>query len=109
MATQTRLFVGIRGYVLAIDRATGKDLWATSLKGAEFVNVVLDRGELYAASKGRVYRLDPTSGDVIWENGLTGMGWGLVAIAGSEENNLSAVREKQRQDEAAASSTAANG
>ena len=39
--TQGNLFTGIRGYVLAIDRASGKDVWATSLKGADFVNVVM--------------------------------------------------------------------
>ena len=40
MASQENLFIGIRGCVLAIDRTTGKEVWTTSLKGADFVNVV---------------------------------------------------------------------
>jgi outer membrane protein assembly factor BamB len=68
------LFIGIRGYVLAIDRTTGKDVWATSLKGAAFVNVVLEDGQLFAASRGQLYRLDPATGEILWENSLTGMG-----------------------------------
>jgi outer membrane protein assembly factor BamB len=107
MAAQANLFIGIRGYVLAIDRATGEDVWSTSLKGAEFVNVVLDGEQLFASSKGRLYRLDPTTGRILWENGLTGMGWGLVSIAQAGSGNLTAMEEKRRQDQAAAAGTAA--
>jgi outer membrane protein assembly factor BamB len=106
MAKPDNLFIGIRGYVLAIDRATGKDMWSTSLKGADFVNVVLDNGQLFAASKGRLYRLDPATGEILWENGLTGMGWGLVSIAQSGDGNWSLIQEKRRREqEAAAAST----
>jgi outer membrane protein assembly factor BamB len=108
VAPSENLFIGIRGYVLAIDRTTGKELWTTSLKGAEFVNVVLDGDQLFAASKGRLYRLDPGTGGILWENGLTGMGWGLVSIAQTGNGNLMAMEEKRRQDqEAAAASTTA--
>ena len=92
---------------MAIDRATGKDVWETSLKGAEFVNVLLDGDQLYAASKGRLYRLDPSTGKILWENGLAGKGWGLVSIASAENGNLLAMEEKRRQDEAAAAGSAA--
>ena len=103
------LFIGIRGYVMAVDRATGQDIWSTSLKGADFVNVVLDGDGLYAASKGRLYRLDPATGRILWENELTGRGWGMVSIAQSADGNRGLMAEKRRQDEAnaAASTTAA--
>jgi outer membrane protein assembly factor BamB len=65
MTSQGYLFIGIRGYVMAIDRATGQEGWSTSLKGADFVNVVLDGGQLFAASKGRLYRLDPATGESV--------------------------------------------
>ena len=104
MASQNYLFIGIKGYVLAIDRTTGKEIWTASLKGADFVNVVLDGDQLYAGSRGVLYRLDPATGEILWENGLTGMGWGVVSIAQSADSNRSAIEEKRRQDEAAASS-----
>lgn len=107
MASPGNLFIGIRGTVLAIDRATGAEVWVSSLKGGEFVNVVLDGDQLFAASKGRLYRLDPATGQILWENGLTGMGWGLVTIAQVGNSNLLAIEEKRRQDEAAATSTTA--
>jgi len=90
------LYIGIRGTVLAIDRATGQEVWTSSLKGAEFVNVVLDGGQLFAASKGRLYCLDPATGRILWENGLTGMGWGLVSIAQSADGNRGEAEDERR-------------
>jgi outer membrane protein assembly factor BamB len=105
VASQSYLFIGIKGSVLAVDRATGEEIWKATLKGGDFVNVVLDGGQLFAGSKGRLYRLDPSTGQILWENGLAGMGWGLVSIAQAANGNLMAMEEKRRQDEAAAIST----
>jgi outer membrane protein assembly factor BamB len=103
----THLFIGIKGTVLAIDRATGRTVWETPLQGGDFVNVVLDGGELYAATRGELYRLDPATGEVLWNNGLKGKGWGLIAIAQAAGGNWSAIEEKRRLDAAAAASAAA--
>jgi outer membrane protein assembly factor BamB len=97
------LFIGIKGTVLAIDRATGEKVWERPLKGGDFVNVVLDSGDLYAATKGELYCLDPATGSIRWNNELTGMGWGLVSIAQAVDGNLSVMEEKHRRDQAAAS------
>ena len=100
MAARTSaVFVGVKGTVLAIDRASGATIWSTELKGSDFVDVMLVDGELYAASKGRLYRVDPSSGTVLWTNDLPGLGWGIVSIAGS---HASGAAEKVRRDHAAA-------
>jgi|SRR5215471_11446158 len=107
MATRTSaVFVGTKGTVLAIDRASGKTLWSTELKGSDFVDVMIVEGDLFAASKGRLYRLDPASGDVLWCNDLPGLGWNIVSIAGSHAGGAA---EKIRRDQAAnaAAATAA--
>jgi outer membrane protein assembly factor BamB len=109
VASQSYLFIGIKGSVLALDRTTGKEIWTASLKGGDFVNVVLDGGQLFAGSKGRLYRLDPATGEILWENGLAGMGWGLVSIAQAGNGNVMGMEEKRRQDEAATASTATSG
>ena len=51
MARSNVIFVGIKGAVAAIDRDTGETMWTTSLKGSEFVNVSLEGGDLFAASR----------------------------------------------------------
>jgi hypothetical protein len=44
-ATMAKLFIGINGTVLAIERATEKTVWETPLQAGDFVNV-LDGSEL---------------------------------------------------------------
>jgi outer membrane protein assembly factor BamB len=105
MARTNVVFVGIKGSVVAIDRDTGETLWSTGLKGSEFVNVSLDSGDLFAACRGRLYRLDPSTGDIKWCNELPGLGYGLVTIAGSSQSAVSAA-EKQRRDAQAAAAAA---
>ena len=112
MASSKFIYLGIKGSVVAMNSANGQQLWATSLKGSEFVNVVLDGNNLYAATRGEIFCLDPNTGIIRWHNPLKGYGWGLVSIAGEGiSQNLSALAaEKQRreQQQAAASSSAAS-
>jgi len=100
------VFIGIKGTVLALDRATGQEVWRTPLKGGDFVNVALDEGELYAATKGELFRLDPATGAVLWQNGLRGLGRDLLTIASSGAGGAAVIREKRRRDEAAAAAGA---
>jgi hypothetical protein len=100
---QNMIFIGIYGYALALDRATGEEVWRTSLKGSDFVTVALAGRDLLAASRGRLYCLEAASGIVRWQNDLKGLGWGLVAIAGTD---VSAIAEFERRREADASAAA---
>ena len=69
------------------------------------VNVMLDQGELYAATKGEVFRLDPSTGRIRWKNRLPGMGFGLITVANAMNQQTIAIREKRRQDESNAAAT----
>jgi len=105
MARTNVIFVGIKGRALGIDRDTGEILWTTDLKGSDFVNVALDGGDLFAASKGRLYRLDPATGEIQRWNEFSGLRYGLGAIAGASPG-AAAAAEKQRRDAAAAAAAA---
>lgn len=108
MARQNVIFIGIKGTVAALDRATGEAVWMTELKGADFVNLVIDDDNLYATTKGEIYCLDPTSGNLRWHNRLSGMGWGLVTIATANGGQVISMAEKRRRDQAAAAGGAAS-
>jgi outer membrane protein assembly factor BamB len=101
------IFVGIKGSVIGIERSTGATKWTTNLVGSDFVNVTTMDGDLFASSRGRLYRLDPASGDITWCNELPGMGWGLMTIASASQTAPSAEK-KRRDDAAAAAGTAAS-
>lgn len=104
MAALNFVFLGINGSVIALDEKTGDQVWATKLKGSDFVNLVLNENKLYATAKGEIFCLDPGIGKILWQNPLKGMGHGLVCIAapGSQPNLTAAIKKKKNQDEAAA-------
>lgn len=95
------VFLGIQGYVVALDRATGQELWETPLKGSDFVNVMLDGDRVLAATRGEIFCLDPAAGRVLWNNKLPGKGVGLVTIATASgaSNPMPPFREKKKRDE----------
>jgi outer membrane protein assembly factor BamB len=111
MKTSDLVFIGIKGSVVALNRATGGQEWATSLKSADFVNVGLQDGAVLAACHGEIYCLDPFTGEMRWHNPLRGLGWGLATIA-TEHNsgigNAPALAEKRRRDEQASASASAS-
>jgi outer membrane protein assembly factor BamB len=107
------LYVGIKYSVVAIETASGTEVWRTPLKGGSFVNVIKSGNRLYAANEGELFCLDPLSGGVLWHNPLKGLGRGVVTLvgpesAGADEQQILAVaeelrrREQQRQAAAAA-------
>ncbi|MGO8674915.1 MAG: PQQ-binding-like beta-propeller repeat protein [Limisphaerales bacterium] len=110
MKTSDLVFIGIRGSVVALNRGTGQQVWATHLKGSDFVNVVVDNGTILASCYGEVFCLDPLTGNGLWHNRLKGFGWGLATIAtedSSRSGNAPVTAEKCRRDEQAAASTTA--
>jgi outer membrane protein assembly factor BamB len=105
------VFIGIKGSVLALNRTTGEQVWATHLKGSDFVNVVLDNGQILATCQGEVFCLEPLTGEGVWQNPLKGFGTGLATIAteDSVRHTLTSVlAEKRRRDQEAAAAAAAS-
>ncbi|MCX6904755.1 MAG: PQQ-binding-like beta-propeller repeat protein [Verrucomicrobia bacterium] len=111
MPSSKTIYLGIKGSVIALDTATGQQLWATHLKGSDFVNVVLDGDKLYAATYGEIFCLDPATGEGKWHNNLTGFGRGLITMAAetiTPSSLVSLMAEKRRRDAEAAAAQSAN-
>jgi outer membrane protein assembly factor BamB len=109
MKTSDLVFIGIKGSVVALDRATGQQVWATHLKGSDFVNVVLQDGAILASCCGEIFCLDPLTGDALWHNPLKGFGTGLATIATEHDTrsgNAPVLAEKHRRDAAASAAAA---
>jgi outer membrane protein assembly factor BamB len=102
MSRQNVIFIGIKGTVVALDRATGEAVWMTELKGWDFVNLVIDGDNLYATTKGEIFCLDPRTGELRWHNRLRGLGHGLVTIATANGGQTVSMAEKRRRDQTAA-------
>jgi len=108
MSLGITVYVGIRGAVVALDRATGTIVWSTSLKGADFVTVAIGPNEVYAATRGELFCLEPATGQIIWHNPLKGHGTGLVTVAaaGLQTDQVAPSMRRRREQAAAAASAA---
>jgi outer membrane protein assembly factor BamB len=109
MKTSDLVFIGIKGSVVALNRATGEQVWATHLKGSDFVNVVVQDGTVLASCYGEIFCVDPLTGDALWHNPLKGFGTGLATIATERDpgnGNPLVLAEKHRRDAAASAAAA---
>jgi outer membrane protein assembly factor BamB len=109
MTTAQFVYVGIKGSVVALNRATGQQVWVTRLKGSDFVNVLVQNGVVLASCSGEIFSLDALTGIQMWTNPLRGFGLGLATLAVEAmpgDANPPALAEKRRRDQAAAASAA---
>ncbi len=111
MKTSDLLFIGIKGSVIALNRANGEQVWATNLKGSNFVNVSVEDGRVLAICSGEVFCLDPLTGGALWHNPLKGFGRGLATLATVDNPGTAAatvVAEQYFRNAAAATAAASN-
>lgn len=97
------LYVGLGGHVVAIDRATGAEIWRCKLRSSSFVTISVEADAIYAGANGELYCVDPATGSIRWHNRLKGLGTSVVAFGGSESSTVAAaVRAAQAAAAAAA-------
>ena len=77
------LFVATHGYVVALDRRDGTEVWRTNLRGTGWgpVTLLVDEGIVFAATKGQVFALHPATGEVFWRKKLAGLGYSWASLA----------------------------
>jgi len=105
------LFVGIYNSVVALDADDGTEVWRAKLGGMSFVNVYWDGVQLFASTKGEVFRLHPGEGQVLWHNKLKGLGTGMTTLATNRAPSASTGQQaaaRVAMDQQAAAGAAAS-
>lgn len=76
------VFVGFNSRVIAMDRISGEVVWTwKSPKGSsQHVAVMLDDDQLIVSISGYMYALDAETGEALWFNELSGMGYGIPSL-----------------------------
>jgi outer membrane protein assembly factor BamB len=93
------IFVGLNGWVCALDRDTGEQVWCCSELKSGYTTLLLDGDRLIASTNGYVYCLDPQNGKVVWSNPLRGFGTGVAHLVSSRgQNSQVLLSEKARID-----------
>jgi outer membrane protein assembly factor BamB len=101
------VFVGLKGYALALDRETGEIVWSNDQMKSGYVTILLDGDRLIVSTNGYMYCLDPLTGTILWHNPLTGYGTAptsLVSVRGQSSQAVIAQAAAQIADRQAASS-----
>lgn len=84
-----RLFLGVKGLVVCVDKNTGDNIWSTKLKPTSGItNVFIDDELVFAHAGGHLFCLDINTGSIKWENPLKGMGYGPCIFA-TENQSMS--------------------
>ena len=69
------LIVALDGRVVAVDVETGEEEWRSDLPGAGLgpVSLGVTKRSVYASAGSRLFRLDYTTGETLWEVRLAGL------------------------------------
>jgi outer membrane protein assembly factor BamB len=111
------IYVGLKAHVAAVDKTTGATSWKTKLKGgltsgAPFVTLLVEDGKVYAHTYGELACLNAETGEVLWRNELSGLGYDIASLAvdGKSSPPLSVLAaQRQAQSRNSAATTGANG
>ncbi len=115
MPTPPVLFIGTNRHVVAVNSATGQDLWRTRLPkvgwGSGPVSLLVTPEVLFAGCGGYLFALDRESGEILWRNNLSGLGHDYVIMttdgldsqqARAQQMLLDAIADAQAKQAAAA-------
>ncbi len=93
-----KIFLGIKGHVVCLDKSTGKEIWRTKLKSdwGKITNVYCDSEQVYVYVHGHVYCLDPKNGSIKWENELKGLGHAFCIIASDSQTSTQIATGSQQ-------------
>lgn len=113
------IFVGLRGYVIALHRETGEVVWDSPEFKTGFFSRLFDRGHsgpisllldgdrLIASTKGYIYCLDPLTGDVLWKNPLRGYGEGITHLVSVRGQSAQTMNQQAAAEAIAAANASA--
>jgi len=74
------IYIGLNGWVVALDRDSGEIVWKCSELKSGFTTLMLDGDRLIASTNGYIFCLDPQTGKVVWSNPLRGFGMGVASL-----------------------------
>lgn len=106
------VLLGVKHTIIAFDRQTGARLWTRDLGGgmtADFVTLIADETRAYAHARGRFYCLDLTTGALLWQDELTGLGYGIGSIAVPGVGSFAPLAAQKKQEETNQAVIAASG
>lgn len=81
------IFVGSNGRVVALDRATGREVWRNNLPwtGYSIVTLLVAYGKLFVGTNGKLLALRQKDGQIMWTNDLPGLSYEEICLATTDD------------------------
>ena len=89
MKTSNFIYLGIKAHVVCINILTGAEVWRTKIKRSQIISIVVEEDTIVAHAGGQLFGIDRTSGKIIWNNNLTGLGYGYCFLATENSDSSS--------------------
>jgi outer membrane protein assembly factor BamB len=109
MTIDQLVFIGLNGYVVALNRDTGEIVWSNDELKSGYVTILIDGDRLIVSTNGYIFCLDPLTGSIIWNNPMKGYGAGTPTTLASVRGQSPDWLIQQAAAVAAASSAASSG
>ena len=84
------LYISIGSTVVAIDRATGDEIWRRELESSSLVTagmlstMLVTSDAIYVGAHGELFCLSPSTGEIRWHNRLKGLGTAFIVFGGGD-------------------------
>ena len=72
------LIIGIKGHLVAIEAATGREIWRRKLRSSTMTSVRHVGDRVYVGTRGELLCVGASTGSIVWENPLKGLGFGAI-------------------------------
>lgn len=112
MTLDDLIFIGLRGYAVALHRDTGEIVWSNNDLKNGYTTLLLDGDRLIVSTNGYIYCLHPLTGQILWHNPMKGYGVGttaMVSVRGSSDQTITSHEEdaddSRRSSDSSASSS----
>lgn len=113
MGNNDLIYIGMRAHVVALDKATGAEVWRRQLNGSisgdRFVTLLVENERIYAHTKGELYCLDAMTGSILWRNELRGLSYDLASLALSGSSSSPANIKWKKNSDSSSDGSSANG
>jgi outer membrane protein assembly factor BamB len=96
------IYIAIGNHVLAINPSSGTELWRRKLPSSTLVTLLVRSEAIYAGAAGELFCLDPRSGEIRWQNQLTGLGMGVIIFGDPAPSHVTATNSVATNTAAAA-------
>ena len=95
------LYIGIKSFVVALDRTSGAEVWRTQLpakyrNSAMLLSVLHDGEGLFATLAGELFALNPKTGELLWHEPFKGLGTGFITMTSELGTGASDSRDAAR-------------